>query len=87
MYKVLNNENEVIIVETINPNIHRHTSWREFTDNDACIKLKEEIKEKHNLSEQNFNDLSESTLKNMYKTKYWRYPSSKMKLENIIAKL
>ena len=77
-YKVLNQEWEIIIVDIINPQLHRHTSWREFTSDDACVKVKELEEEK---------TMSIEQAREQFKVKYDRYPSSRMKLENIIAKL
>jgi len=36
-FKVLNSLWEIIVVKEINPNIHKHVSWRKFTTDDKCI--------------------------------------------------
>jgi hypothetical protein len=44
MYKVLNKEWKMIIVEKIDITKHKHLSWREFNENDLCIEKQEEKK-------------------------------------------
>lgn len=46
MYNVLNNEWERVTVEVINPQIHKHLSGRDFTEDDACVKVRKDIKVK-----------------------------------------
>lgn len=40
MYNVLNLEGDRITVKTINPQIHKHLSGRDFTEDDACVKTR-----------------------------------------------
>jgi len=94
MYKVLNQEGDKIIVETINPEIHRHLSGREFTENDACVKTKLEVapkyvkaKEEDIVEVPHLEELTRKQAIEAYKEKYGRKPSSQMKTENIISKL
>ena len=97
MYKVLNREWERIIVESINPALHRHLSGREFTEEELRFKSvksspvrkevnnnKKEIEEV--VTEEN-TEMTREVAIEAYKEKYGRKPSHLMKTENIIAKL
>ena len=91
-YKVLNLEGEKIVVKEINPQIHRHLSGREFTENDACVKAWWKIIEKREKAVDSFwdkdvNEMSREQAIEAYKEKYGRKPNWMMKTENIIAKL
>ena len=101
-YKVLNVEGDKIIVDQVDPTIHKHLSWREFTENDACIRKQINAKafKDMDLPEPVFPNVKPEVKESLdkiemireeaviaYKEKYGRKPSSKMKTENIIAKL
>ena len=87
-YKVLNMDWDKIIVDEINPDIHLHLSWRRFTDEDwFCKKEEKTLIEKTKEVIKEVNEINMEEAREQYKEKYNRYPSSKMKLENIIAKL
>ena len=94
-YKVLNTEWETIVVDRIDPTIHKHRSGREFTEDDKCV---------INIPESPYANISmEEVCKttwidfeveytreqaiDAYKEKFGRKPSSRMKIENIIDKL
>ena len=99
MFNVLNEEWEKIVVETINPKIHRHVSGREFTEDDACVK----IIPKSPYADISMEEATHSTgvyvvdMEEMwftreqaieaYTQKYGRKPHPSTKTENIIAKL
>lgn len=85
-YKVLNQEGEVIIIDSIDPSIHKHLSWRDFDEGDECVKVKKEEKVVEEITEE-LTDISVDELREQYKEKFWKYPSSKIRLENIKAKL
>ena len=82
----------MIIVDRVDIQIHRHLSGREFTEDDACVK---KVKEKlpNTIKEEEASGINKTTEMNIedareaYKTKYGKYPSNLMKIENIIAKL
>ena len=130
-YKVLNMDNERIIVEQINPTIHKHLSGRDFSEQmlewkkiskwvtltqdnvveviDEAIKSLEGVDVEYKwktfkiewINEEEDKETIEAAKKiidlktnftreqaiQAYKEKYGRRPSSKMKTENIIAKL
>ena len=76
-YKVLNVEGERVIVDRIDPTIHRHLSGREFNENDACVKkepelkvveIKEEVIE--NIVSDKVKELTLQEAKEQYKEKY-----------------
>ena len=95
MYKVLNQEGERLIVKTINTQIHRHLSGREFTEDDACVNIvipespykwitmDEAVKQTWVYVV----ELNREKAIEAYKEKYGKKPSHLMKTENIIAKL
>lgn len=101
MYNVLNTEWERIVVETINTQIHKHISGREFTEDDACVKkitidnnimnpntLQEDLEEvKPTDADIEHRIMSREEAIETYKGIYGRRPSSQMKLKNIIAKI
>lgn len=89
MYNVLNMEGDKIVVETINPQIHKHLSGREFTENDACVKKTPMVKKEQmaELKIEVIEELSREQAIEAYKEKYGKKPSHMMKTENIIAKL
>ncbi len=95
-YKVLNVEWEKVIVDQIDPTIHKHLSWRDFNENDACIKevvkehieiidIEEEVIE--NFVSDKVEELTLQEAKEQYKEKFWAYPKGNPKLETIISKL
>ena len=97
-YKVLNIDWDKIIVDEINPQIHRHLSGRDFTEDDRCVQvvnvknwawvektLEVEVWGNEWLEIKAIYDREQAI--EAYKEKYGRRPSSKMKIENIIAKL
>jgi len=92
-YKVLNNDGDRIVVDTINPQIHKHLSWRDFNENDACVTSKVTRVETINIAkdwiieEGETKEMTREQAIEAYKEKYGRKPSSQMKTENIIAKL
>ena len=96
-YNVLNMDWERITVDTIDPQIHRHLSGREFTENDACVKKKVVARDYTPDtiiatvdSEWDITTAEEMTREQAieaYKGKYGRRPNWMMKTENIIAKL
>ena len=69
--------------------VHKHLSGRDFTEEELknfwskteTIKeeLKEEVKEEK--------EITFKEAKDIYKEKFWRNPSSKMKLETILDKI
>ena len=95
-FKVLDQDWNKIIVDEINPDIHMHLSWRRFEESEACVqkKVEEYIEEYDKTLQEKAEDLLEEVTeinmeeaREQYKEKYWRYPSSKTKLETIISKL
>ena len=95
MYNVLNNEWEKLIVKTINPQIHKHLSGRDFTEDDDCVISKdntvEVIQEEIEELDSQVNEITEELTRKQsieaYTEKYGKKPSHLMKTENIIAKL
>jgi hypothetical protein len=87
MYKVLNKEGNIIKVESIDVNLHRHLSGREFNENDTCLMVNELIdNDSLKIIKKNSPEEREEAVK-AYKEKYGKAPSHLMKTENIIAKL
>lgn len=78
-FKVLNTEWERIIVDTIDPDIHRHLSGRDFTENDACLQ------NSNNTEIWKTIDIEEAREK--YKDRFGKNPHHKMKLETIMERL
>lgn len=68
-YKVLNPVWEIIIVDMVDPIIHRHLSWRQFNEKDNLIFENNKDREK---------------FKKEYKKLYWKNPSSLYTTDSII---
>ena len=90
-YKVLNTEGERVIVDQIDPTIHKHLSGRDFNENDACINNPVVITEDN--VEEIWGIIDESAklnlqeAKEVYKEKFWEYPKGNPKLETLLKKI
>lgn len=101
-FKVINKEGETIVVDSINPTIHRHLSGREFTEDDVCISKpiisvdewsKDWDKSVWVVMEKVWNEIlvkdfyTDEEAIEKYKEKFGKKPHHKMKLETIIKNL
>ena len=68
-YKVLNPVWEIIIVDMVDPIIHRHLSWRQFNEKDNLVFA---------------NNKDRKKFEKEYKKLYWQKPSSLYTTESII---
>lgn len=85
MYKVRNQLWQIVKVETIDPKIHRHHTWRQFNESDwfNWVDKKDLVEDKKTATEA----MDLNTAKEAYTKKFWRKPSSQAKLETLLAKI
>lgn len=89
MYKVRNQLWQIVKVETIDPKIHRHHTWRQFNESDwfNWVDKGKAVFPKIETEDYPLEAMDLNTARQAYTQKFWRKPSSQAKLETLLAKI